>query len=431
MKIKVEHSSTKESQLKKKLLMYSLAAGVTISFSAKAHGAIQYTDIADITIVQADLGGENSYFLDLNNDETPEFQIAQSYSSSSFYTTTPSYATSTGTNHSNFVVQVGINNGYSVIENGFHRYVAVLNPNDLISNGQNFEKCIGTIQHPAINVATNINSETYNGSWRGQNEKFEGVRFRINGNVHYGWVRLSVAADCKSFTVYDYAYEDVPDRGIKAGQTEGTLPVELSAFTAQFLNNKPTLYWSSQSETDNMGWYIYRNMENDFSSAKKISDLIEGNGSTTQSQSYIFEDEGKNLEIGQTYYYWLESIDYAGMINHYDLMVQLTIPHVNDPGQNITPPISYNIHFNPNPIIETTHISFATKEAGFVEGSIYNVKGELVRSFDKKHANADENISFMWDGKNDNEVLQSNGIYFFSVKVNGEAPVVSRLILMK
>ena len=318
-----------------------------------------------------------------------------------------------------------------MIEQGFQRYVAVLNTNELISNGQNFEKCIGTSQHPPINVATNINSETYNGSWRGQNQKFMGLRFKISGSIHYGWVRLTIPSDCKSFTVYDYAYEDIAGRGIKAGQTEGTLPVELSVFTAQFLDNKPTLYWSTQSETDNMGWYIYRNTENDFTSAQKISNLIEGHGSTTQSQSYLFEDESENLEIGQTYYYWLESIDYSGMINHYNLMAQLTIPHVNNPGQNVTPPILYKIQVKPNPIVETAHISFISKEAGFVDGAIYNVKGELVKSFDAKHFNAEENISYVWDGKNDKGTTQSNGIYLFAMKVNEKWLNITRMILMK
>ncbi len=60
-----------------------------------------------------------------------------------------------------------------------------------------------------------------------------------------------------------------------------TLPVELSSFTAQFLNAVPTLYWRTQSETDNMGWFVYRNEENDFTTSERISEFIDGHGTTT------------------------------------------------------------------------------------------------------------------------------------------------------
>jgi hypothetical protein len=459
MKIKIEHSSTKESQLKKKLLMYSLAAGVALTLGKKANAEIIYTDIDDVTVVQADNGDINNYSLNIDNNGTQEFNIFQSYNFSSitwtshsyttnfnshqhFHTTTSGTTTTTTTttttniagtftstsfSSNNNVNQSATDNGLAVMK-GNSAYlgacVAALNQSVLVSAGQNFatNKILGQQTYYQTDAV---------GLWPGVGQKFMGLKFKIGEDTHYGWVRLSVAENCQSFTIYDYAYEDVAGRGIKAGQTEGTLPVELSVFTAQFLNNKPTLYWSTQSETDNMGWYIYRNTENDFSSAKKTSNLIEGHGSTTQSQSYLYEDEIENFEIGQTYYYWLESIDYSGMINHYNLFAQLTIPHVNDPGQNVTPPTLYNINVKPNPIVEAAHISFISKEAGFIEGSIYNVKGELVKSFDTKQVNAEDQISYFWNGENNNGKSQSNGVYFLAIMVNKKAPNITRLILMR
>ena len=69
-----------------------------------------------------------------------------------------------------------------------------------------------------------------------------------------------------------------------------TLPVELAAFTAQFIENTPILYWVTHSEIDNMGWFVYRNTENDFLSSEVLSEMIEGHGTTTQPQSYVYED---------------------------------------------------------------------------------------------------------------------------------------------
>ena len=209
-----------------------------------------------------------------------------------------------------------------------------------------------------------------------------------------------------------------------------TLPVTLSTFTAQYLNNKPTLYWQTQSEEDNMGWFIYRNTIEDFTSAEKISQMIEGHGTTTQPQSYIYED-AEELQIEQTYYYWLESVDYSGTIHHYDRVAQITIPP-DDPGQNVTPPVAYDISADPNPFSYTTNISFVMDQASKVDVAIYNIKGELVKSFSTVMTTSEnEIVNFHWNGKNNSGKALSNGVYLYLVKVNGKDYATNQLILMK
>lgn len=52
------------------------------------------------------------------------------------------------------------------------------------------------------------------------------MQFLINGEVHFGWARLTVLADKKheevTATLTGYAYETIAGRPIKAGQTHGT-----------------------------------------------------------------------------------------------------------------------------------------------------------------------------------------------------------------
>ena len=210
-----------------------------------------------------------------------------------------------------------------------------------------------------------------------------------------------------------------------------TLPVTLSTFTAQYLNSKPTLYWQTQSEEDNMGWFIYRNTIEDFTSAEKISDMIPGHGTTTQPQSYIYED-AEQLQVEQTYYYWLESVDYSGAIHHFDMVAHVTIPHPNDPGQNITPPAAYEITADPNPFSYTTNISFVMDQPSLVDVAIYNVKGQLVKSFNSAMTSQEnETVDFSWNGKSDAGKTLSNGVYLYLVKVNGQDYATKQLILMK
>ena len=210
-----------------------------------------------------------------------------------------------------------------------------------------------------------------------------------------------------------------------------TLPVVLSTFTAQYLNSKPTLYWTTQSETDNMGWFVYRNKIEDFTSATKVSGMIEGHGTTTQAQSYIFEDVIADPQVGDVYYYWLESVDYSGTIHHFDKVAMITIPDINNPNPNVTPPQVYDLISSPNPFNESTKISFTLTQSAMVDVAIYDVKGALVKSFDTQHVTANDEVLLKWYGNDENSKSLSNGIYLYSVKVNGQEYSTKQVILMK
>jgi len=71
------------------------------------------------------------------------------------------------------------------------------------------------------------------GLWANQQNRFLGVEFLIDGELHYGWIRLTVTLDkvrSLTATVTGYAYETVANQSIKAGQiTEET---DASAETA-------------------------------------------------------------------------------------------------------------------------------------------------------------------------------------------------------
>lgn len=55
------------------------------------------------------------------------------------------------------------------------------------------------------------------GFWKGVTNKFMGFKFMVGGEVHYGWARLSWNGPL-SVIVSGYAYETVPNKGIRAGQ---------------------------------------------------------------------------------------------------------------------------------------------------------------------------------------------------------------------
>lgn len=69
-------------------------------------------------------------------------------------------------------------------------------------------------------------SKSFTGNW-GNNAKnsYLGVRFLINGQTHYGWIRLTVTTATKgamSAIITGYAYETVANKVIKAGTATST-----------------------------------------------------------------------------------------------------------------------------------------------------------------------------------------------------------------
>ncbi len=217
---------------------------------------------------------------------------------------------------------------------------------------------------------------------------------------------------------------------VVASGGSGTLPVVLSIFTAQYFNNTPTIHWSTQSETDNMGWFIYRNEENEFSTSEVISDLIEGHGTTTQQQSYVYEDRIQELEVNSTYYYWLESIDYSGIINHYDKVAILTIPDNGNGGNpGVVVPERFGLFQNePNPVITTTRIAFNLPETAKVDLAIYNLKGQLVKHLFSGNSSKH---TVMWDGKDEHGNELENGVYLLKLIVQGTTHYSRKLILLR
>ena len=218
---------------------------------------------------------------------------------------------------------------------------------------------------------------------------------------------------------------------------DGTLPVTLSSFTAQYLNDTPTLCWTTQSETSNAGWNIYRGetseaLSNEEAYLLNLSlGLIPGAGSTSEPTDYSFEDFFP-IYAGNTYFYWLESVDYSGESEMYG-PISLTIPENEWENPNSPEiPKPYGLHQNyPNPFNPSTEISFMMKESCFAELSIYNVKGEKIKTiFTNESIPRDELKIYNWNGKDESSKEVSTGVYYYKLRTT-KGNFVRKMILLK
>lgn len=71
----------------------------------------------------------------------------------------------------------------------------------------------------------------------------------------------------------------------------------------------------------------------------------------------------------------------------------------------------------PNPFNHSTQISFSLSDQALVDLSIFNIKGEIIKTIFKNNILSGVH-RFFWDGTNDNGKIVATGVYFVSFKAN-------------
>ena len=155
-----------------------------------------------------------------------------------------------------------------------------------------------------------------------------------------------------------------------------TLPVTMSYFNAVFNGfDSVILQWETQTETNNLGFYVLRAEVPDAGQANVVSELVPAVNSS-QGAVYCFEDE--DLYNDGIYYYWLQDVSFAGEIElHGPAMAQVTLSG----GGNHSPDIPLKTSFTrnyPNPFNPSTQLEYYLEKDSDVNFKVYNLKGQLV-----------------------------------------------------
>ena len=94
------------------------------------------------------------------------------------------------------------------------------------------------------------------------------------------------------------------------------------------------------------------------------------------------------------------------------------------------PQIDFQLHNYPNPFNPTTTISFSIPSESKLELSIYNIKGQKIKSFLNDQIHAGEH-SFVWNGKDASGKIVGSGVYLYKLNVNGKNEAVKKCLLLK
>jgi hypothetical protein len=196
-------------EFQKKLNSYTLAA------AAAGVGVLALVSPAEakviFTPVNVSLTGPHSHYqLDLNHDGVIDFSIGNS--------------TLLNTDQFFWDVFAEGPSGNEIIGtfvyHGFPRDARAITAGQKIGPGLPFYNGVAKL----ASLYQGGGGTSAHGNWVNVSNRFLGLAFKINGQIHFGWARLTVQLTPK-FTfaarLTGYAYETTPNKAILAGQTQG------------------------------------------------------------------------------------------------------------------------------------------------------------------------------------------------------------------
>ncbi|MBT4254021.1 MAG: T9SS type A sorting domain-containing protein [Candidatus Marinimicrobia bacterium] len=208
--------------------------------------------------------------------------------------------------------------------------------------------------------------------------------------------------------------------------SDASLPVELSIWTAVSKSSWVNLQWTTESEIENLGFIIDRKLstQSSFEDLASFSDLesLKGQGSTSRSNEYSYLD--KDVRVGQEYTYRLSDVDYHGKrTNHAELSV---IVKAADETMLID---SYTLlPAYPNPFNPSTTLRYGLPEEVAVSLFIYDIKGNLVKTFTSETKAAGW-YEHTWNGIDDSGQPVSTGLYLTRLQAGSYTKTIKMLYL--
>jgi hypothetical protein len=201
--------------------------------------------------------------------------------------------------------------------------------------------------------------------------------------------------------------------GIRIGRTwndlGGSVPVELTSFTAVPANGAINLSWKTSTEVNNRGFYVERSSDKtDWTSLT----FVQGHQNSTSINTYSYVD--RSVTQSGKYYYRLKQIDNDGSFKYSPVAEgDFSSPSVFSLNQNY-----------PNPFNPSTSITYSLPEASNVKLIVYNAIGQPVKVLENGFKNAGTyKILF-------NAIELSSGIYFYKMEA-GQFSQIRKMMLVK
>jgi hypothetical protein len=188
---------------------------------------------------------------------------------------------------------------------------------------------------------------------------------------------------------------------------DSSLPVELSLFSAQWVNARVRLLWCTASQLNNCGFKVWR-ADSEAGDYQCISALIPGAGTTSERVSYEYFDE--RCKTQRLLWYKLEQLDLNGEHKYFGPI------SVYAGDEDPTLPGEENLLAFPNPFNPGVNLQLILEQAAVVRVEIFDLLGKRVRVLAQDLVLPTGMSTLYWDGRQENGEVVPAGIYFISAQ---------------
>ncbi len=219
----------------------------------------------------------------------------------------------------------------------------------------------------------------------GSDVTFSSLSDAIPASTRYYWVTADISASATGDDTMNGSVDASGDLSITTGTLGGSssygklnagddasLPVDLSSFSARCEGKTIVLEWTTESETNNLGFILERSLDHNIwttIASFQTHDELKGQGNTSSSAEYTFTDS--EVEPEATYAYRLSDVSFDGDVNVYaSLSVTVdALPKATDMEKAF-----------PNPFNPQTYIAYHLAENTDVEIAVFDVQGRQIKT---------------------------------------------------
>jgi hypothetical protein len=106
----------------------------------------------------------------------------------------------------------------------------------------------------------------------------------------------------------------------------------------------------------------------------------------------------------------------------------VSVPVAND-DPSVTPFVTKLYPNYPNPFNPETTIQYSLETPGWVDISIYNIGGQLIRELKRGNENSGRH-SLIWNGRDNDDNAVATGLYYVRMRTNNSTSII-KMTLMK
>ena len=206
---------------------------------------------------------------------------------------------------------------------------------------------------------------------------------------------------------------------------DASLPVTMGTMAASVEDEGIRIHWSTESETETVGFHVLRAGDQEGPYLRVTSDLIPAKGSGSSGCSYTYLDRG--IQPEQVYWYKIEELSLTGLAQVYGpIRAAFSFSgHVPNACRLLEP--------FPNPFNPATTIRYQVDASAPVQRTeivVFDLLGrEITTLVNRSHTPG--NYTVVWDGRDHYGKNTASGVYVCRLAVAGHFIDSNRLLKME